>query len=58
MLPLVGYMALFLVIAVVFVAFHLLIGRFVRPNPTSLRNPNHGWRGGSPLGVDLGEEQC
>src|SRR5437899_4885612 len=32
MLPLVGYMALFLVIAVVFVAFHLLIGRFVRPN--------------------------
>src|SRR5262245_65310492 len=32
MLPLVGYMLLFLVIAVVFVAFHLLIGRFVRPN--------------------------
>src|SRR5437763_2740272 len=32
MLPLVGYMALFLVIAVVFVAFHLLIGRLVRPN--------------------------
>src|SRR4051795_6100764 len=35
MLPLVGYMALFLVIAVVFVAFHLLIGRFVRPNRPS-----------------------
>src|SRR5215813_2717598 len=32
MLPLVGYMLLFLVIAIVFVAFHLLIGRFVRPN--------------------------
>src|SRR4051812_4496799 len=32
MLPLVGYMALFLAIAVVFVAFHLLIGRLVRPN--------------------------
>src|SRR5262245_19104317 len=32
MLHLVGYMLLFLVIAIVFVAFHLLIGRFVRPN--------------------------
>src|SRR5437867_3515643 len=32
MLPLVGYMLLFLVIAVVFVAFHLLLGRLVRPN--------------------------
>ncbi len=32
MLPLVGYMLLFLVIAIVFVAFHLLLGRFVRPN--------------------------
>src|SRR5262249_1870072 len=32
MLPLVGYMLLFLVIGVVFVAFHLLIGRFIRPN--------------------------
>src|SRR5947208_15852678 len=35
MLPLVGYMALFLVIAVVFVAFHLLLGRLVRPNRPS-----------------------
>jgi len=32
MLPLVGYMALFQVIAVVFVAFHLFLGRVVRPN--------------------------
>src|SRR6058998_2178556 len=32
MIPLVGYMVLFLVIAVVFVAFHLLLGRVVRPN--------------------------
>src|SRR5207249_2227870 len=32
MLPLVGYMMLFLVIAIVFVAFHLLLGRLVRPN--------------------------
>src|SRR5947199_2757533 len=32
MLPLVGYMLVFLVIAVVFVAFHLLLGRLVRPN--------------------------
>ena len=32
MLPLVAYMLLFLVIAVVFVAFHLLLGRLVRPN--------------------------
>src|SRR5437867_1465616 len=35
MLPLVGYMLLFLVIAVVFVAFHLLLGRLVRPNRPS-----------------------
>ncbi len=35
MLPLVGYMVLFLVIAVVFVAFHLLLGRLVRPNRPS-----------------------
>jgi NADH-quinone oxidoreductase subunit A len=32
MVPLVGYMLLFLVIAIVFVAFHLLLGRLVRPN--------------------------
>src|SRR5262249_29665980 len=32
MLPLVAYMLLFLVIAVVFVAFHLTLGRIVRPN--------------------------